>query len=674
MSRTFDLVSPLVVLVVIALSGLNTFGQCGVYFKRTSTWSFPVSRVHLDRAHDMTGDGLLDLLVSEEGPGWTRSRIFILPNLGNGSFGPPWATLMPPASTVFNFQYFVAHVNNDTRPDLLMMMNDTSLPNSFLAMINNGDGTFSPGTYMSAVGSSSKMVDINNDGFGDYLGLSSSTFRYSLGNGDGTFAPPVALFSNDGSPTPGDFNGDGKMDFVDTRHLHLNNGDLTFGTTDIQSITNGTPPSSLADYNLDGKLDILGGTTPGHTGFSILYSTGTTFTRTDVPVSGDSSWNGIAIVGDWGGSSAPDLAFQSTTLNKYAIFINDGTGNFTRSDYKGRLDIPSEQKYVRADFDNDGKLDILQATSNISNSKLMFRDVTSFSLLKQVCDLPGQPRIVDYDLSRTTDWSIWDPSTGDWSIRTRPLQFGPNVINETVNWGLGSLGDIPTPGDFDGDAITDRAVYRDSTGYWYIRRSSDLAWFVIRFGLPGDKPVAGDYDGDTISDIAVWRPSDGNWYVWLMGPQQFWAVHFGSNGDKPVPADFDGDLKTDVAVFRPSTGVWYYLRSSDLNAVVFQWGISTDRPIPADFDGDGKADISIHRASDNVAYILRSSNLTPSYYQFGIAGDILQVGDYDGDYVADIGMYRPSNNTWWLTTFPFAVAQNFGSPGVVPTSSLIRVE
>ena len=667
-----SIVSVAVMSLAIAVQGI--YPQCGVYLRRARTWSFPDTRIYLDHAHDMTGDGLPDLLVSQEGPGglWTRTKILILPNLGNGNFGSsPWATIQAP-SGVLNFKYYVANINGDNRADILAMMNDTSLPTSFMAFINNGNGTFTAGTYTNNIGYFPRIADINGDGYDDYLGYSGSALRYSLGNGSGGFAPPVTLFSE--GADPGDFNGDGKIDLVDSRHLHLNNGNLTFGSIDIQSITNDQSLSAFADYNSDGKLDVMGSTTPGHTGFTILYSTGTSFTRTDVPVSGDATWRGTAIVGNWGGNSAPDLAFQSATLNKYAIFINDGTGNFTRSDYVGRLDAQAtiDLKYVRGDFDNDGKIDLIQATSDGPNSRLMFRDVTSFTFLKQGCDRSGQSRIVDLDHSNTTDWSFWNPATGDWSSRTRPITGQQSIINETINWGLEAHGDIPTPGDFDGDGITDRAIFRNSDGYWYIRRSSDAVWFVLRFGLPGDNPVVGDYDGDTISDIAVFRPSDGNWYIWYMGTQTFGAAHWGADGDKPAPADYDGDLKTDLSIYRPSEGAWYYYKSTDGTFNVVQWGISTDRPIPADFDGDGNADIAVYRDSDHIAYILRSATSTPRYYQFGVSGDIVQIGDYDGDYVADLGVYRPSNRTWWITTFTFGVSQTYGVDGAIPTSSLVK--
>ncbi|MCV4614855.1 hypothetical protein OFM04_33675, partial [Escherichia coli] len=73
--------------------------------------------------------------------------------------------------------------------------------------------------------------------------------------------------------------------------------------------------------------------------------------------------------------------------------------------------------------------------------------------------------------------------------------------------------DIPTPGDYDGDGRVDEAVFRQSSGLWFIRKSSDTSLAVIPWGTAGDIPVFGDYDRDYRDDVAIFRPSTGVWWV-----------------------------------------------------------------------------------------------------------------------------------------------------------------
>lgn len=66
-------------------------------------------------------------------------------------------------------------------------------------------------------------------------------------------------------------------------------------------------------------------------------------------------------------------------------------------------------------------------------------------------------------------------------------------------------------------------------------RSTDGGITTLQWGLSGDKPVPGDYDGDGITDIAVWRPSEGNWYILQSSNGDVQIKQLGQNGDMPVP-------------------------------------------------------------------------------------------------------------------------------------------
>ncbi|MCO5333935.1 MAG: hypothetical protein M9893_07970 [Pyrinomonadaceae bacterium] len=49
-----------------------------------------------------------------------------------------------------------------------------------------------------------------------------------------------------------------------------------------------------------------------------------------------------------------------------------------------------------------------------------------------------------------------------------------------------------------------------------ILRSEDLTYYADQFGTTGDVPSPGDYDGDGKADVAVFRPTGSTWYVKLL--------------------------------------------------------------------------------------------------------------------------------------------------------------
>lgn len=188
----------------------------------------------------------------------------------------------------------------------------------------------------------------------------------------------------------------------------------------------------------------------------------------------------------------------------------------------------------------------------------------------------------------------------------------------------GELDDIPMPGDYNGDGISDLGIFRPRDGTWWLLLKTPVgdAAQTMFWGQEGDVPVAADYNGDGVTDVAVWRPSNGIWYV-RYDASNTDAVQWGLNGDVPLPADYLGMGHAQFALWRPSEGNWY-LRSGD-SAGVEQWGLGTDYPLAGlDFNGDARADLVVWRPSNGSWYVKSLSRLgnSTSVTSWGLANDL----------------------------------------------------
>ncbi len=650
----------------------NSFAQCGNYFKSNYRAVNKIYRVNGGSflLNDWTGDGKSDFWNFQPNTATSTSNIIIYPSRPTGywDWDNPIILTTTLSSNVNTLDpgIVVKDFNGDGQADLLIPILGNLIMNH-----NNGSGAliaktpfFNPPEFQANFG----YHDINGDGLPDWVNMVStqtaqgSSVAYQPGQSNGTFGARTDIFTGttvaSSKKAVGDFNGDGKIDVAFSNYTNNSNVYRMARNMDSVNFEVGSPtaygPSFEArfevvkDFNNDGRMDIL---TSAYDSFSptfnrklfILYGqSDNSFITTEYPVNNLPIYKVLAA--EINGDDKLDIIEISQKF--YSIYKNDGGGNFTRTDVQKTL---VNGKFE--DFSGDGKVDVYYDDSAYPVRNLFNEDVVVIK--ENVCQPFGETKRANFETDSVGDLVIWNPANGNWRSFSPDLGFfGNNGTTRSVNWGGGSLGDIPAPGDFDSDGITDYTVYRSSTGEWWTLLSSTGSVSVIGFGLAGDVAVPADYDGGGKTDIAVFRPSEGIWYIRYTETQTVGAARFGVNGDKPVPADYDGDGKTDIAVFRPSGGSWYILRSTDFGFSAASWGISTDKPVPADYDGDGKADIAVFRNGD--WYIFRSMNNSLAFIHWGSAGD-LPIPSYQNGEIAELVVYRPGNFGWYNFRSQFAV-------------------
>jgi hypothetical protein len=110
--------------------------------------------------------------------------------------------------------------------------------------------------------------------------------------------------------------------------------------------------------------------------------------------------------------------------------------------------------------------------------------------------------------------------------------------------------------------------------------------------------LSGDFDGDGKADIAVFRPSTGAWYILNSRTATPSTYSWGAAGDIPVPGDYDGDGKTDG---RDLPSLRRRMVNHELGARIGQLG-HLGRALAIPYlrvirrRRDGKADIAVFRA------------------------------------------------------------------------------
>ncbi|MEE9441076.1 MAG: VCBS repeat-containing protein [candidate division Zixibacteria bacterium] len=525
------------------------------------------------------------------------NNVLILLNNGDGTFvaGTSFTTRNDRQSHITG-----GDMNDDGNIDIVVSCSNPPYyppynPPELFIFLNQGDGTFALlenySLSYTATSLSLHLIDLDNDNDLDIIGIpyGISALSLLLNSGDGIFQDAGDIFvqSDVEAVDAGDFDNDGLNDLAiinaryDSKSLSLlfNHGDAYF--PQAYRYCEGASGISISgsDFDGDGDLDLVG-ISPGY--FSDVWSGWVPGSLEWLWNNGDGTYSAAfrtlprdpidLFESDLDGDGDCDLAVVSY-FDTYAlcILLNEGDGSFTTLyNYDFGNQFPG--RISGADFDNDGDVDLVIASSNIfmfsNNGDGSFSLAESFSAGNRIssitfADLNGD----EYSDLVTTNYS--DDYIGYVSSY---LNNGDGTFGTAVSFNVGRYPVDVCAADFDGDSIHDLAV-------------------VNRGGSENDPPYP------SFSSISVLKGyGDGSFapaVFYLSGNSFFPACVYGADYD----SDGDYDLAVQIERYNGADGLSVLLNASDgtfTQNITYGFGdFGGSGVFGGDVDDDGDIDLAV---------------------------------------------------------------------------------
>ncbi|HEY0549118.1 MAG TPA: FG-GAP-like repeat-containing protein, partial [Verrucomicrobiae bacterium] len=414
-------------------------------------------------------------------------------------------------------------------------------------------------------------------------------------------------------------------------------GGLKAGATSAELIIAGATLADAGDY----AVIVSNG------GGSVTSSVVTLEVRTDslfaprVNFSAESGQAGIAL-GDLDGDGKPDAVVANYSGTSLSVYRNVSTaGVIDASSFAARVNFPvgaTPHHVVLADFDGDGKLDILCVNQGNSLISLL-RNTASAGVINSSSFAPK------VDLASAADpyWAAVGDFNGDGkadivvscytsaalSVFENHSTAGTFSFGPRVDLGFDMASASVEVGDIDGDGKADIVVAGTSPFIWIHRNVSSggtltAASFAARATFPctsGATVTLADMDGDGKLDLVT--PNSGN---------------------------------STLSLWR-NTGTAGTINSGTFAAPVnFPTGAYPYRAVAGDLDGDGRLDLVMANASSHTVSVFRNLSTPGALTSASLAARVdyptgngpreSAIADLDGDGLPDIANANLSQSSW----------------------------